>query len=101
MRRTGPSFSTVTFWLAIAARGADTSSMAAGEAGLKDGRYVLVRKLGHGAQGSTFEAVDGREGRLVAIKRFDVKGAAKWKDVELAEREARVLAFISHPLLPA
>jgi serine/threonine protein kinase len=74
--------------------------MAAGEAGLKDGRYVLVRKLGDGAQGTTFEAVDGREGKLVAIKRFDVKGAAKWKDVELAEREARVLASVSHPMLP-
>ncbi len=74
--------------------------MAAAEAGLKEGRYALVRKLGEGAQGSTFEAVDGREGRLVAIKRFEVRGAAKWKDVELAEREARVLASISHPMLP-
>ena len=71
-----------------------------GEQGLKDGRYVLVRKLGEGAQGATFEAVDSREGRLVAVKRFDVKGAAKWKDVELAEREARVLASLDHPMLP-
>lgn len=74
--------------------------MAAGEAGLKDGRYTLVRKLGDGAQGTTFEAVDAREGRLVAIKRFEVRGARAWKDVELAEREARVLASISHPMLP-
>jgi len=74
--------------------------MGAGEAGLKDGRYVLVRKLGDGAQGDTFEGVDKREGKLVAVKRFSVKGASKWKDVGLAEREARVLASLSHPTVP-
>jgi hypothetical protein len=36
----------------------------------------------------------------VAIKRFDVRGARGWKDVELAERETRVLATIDHPLVP-
>jgi len=68
---------------------------------LKDGRYVITRSLGEGSQGTTLEAVDKREGRLVAIKRFEVKSARKWKDVELAEREARVLASLSHPALPA
>ncbi len=67
---------------------------------LKDGRYVITRALGEGSQGTTLEAVDKREGRLVAIKRFEVKSARKWKDVELAEREARVLASLSHPSLP-
>ncbi len=68
---------------------------------LKDGRYVVTRALGEGSQGTTLEAVDKREGRLVAIKRFELKSARKWKDVELAEREARVLASLSHPQLPA
>ncbi len=67
---------------------------------LRDGRYVLLRQLGAGSQGTTWEAVDKREGGLVAIKRFDVRGARSWKDVELAEREARVLAALSHPKLP-
>jgi serine/threonine protein kinase len=67
---------------------------------LRDGRYAIVRALGEGAQGATFEAVDKRDGRLVAIKRFSVKGAKSWKDVELAEREARVLATLDHPALP-
>ncbi len=67
---------------------------------LRDGRYALAGTLGEGAQGTTFEAVDQREGRLVAIKRFDVRGARAWKDVELAEREAKVLSSLSHPLLP-
>jgi hypothetical protein len=60
-----------------------------------------MRTLGEGTQGSTFEAVDKRDGRLVAVKRFDVRGAKGWKDVELAEREARVLASLAHLSLPA
>lgn len=64
------------------------------------GRYAVVRVLGEGGQATTFEAVDKRAGKLVAIKRFRVRGAGSWKEVELAEREARVLASIDHPSLP-
>jgi hypothetical protein len=67
---------------------------------LRGGRFVVVGSLGEGAQGRTFDGVDKREGRPVAIKRFDVRGAASWKDVDLAEREARVLQSLSHPRLP-
>jgi hypothetical protein len=44
--------------------------------------------------------MDTREGRPVAIKRFDVRGAKAWKDVELAQRESQVLKSLSHPKLP-
>lgn len=67
---------------------------------LQDGRYVVSGVLGEGSQGATLEAIDKTDGTLVAIKRFQVRGAKSWKDVELAEREARVLARLSHPLLP-
>ncbi len=67
---------------------------------LGNGRYVVRGILGEGAQGTTFDAFDEQENRAVAIKRFDVRGAQSWKDVELAEREARVLATIDHPLVP-
>jgi membrane protein implicated in regulation of membrane protease activity len=67
---------------------------------LRDGRYVVLGTLGQGSQGHTFDGVDKREGQPVAIKRFDVRGAASWKDVDLAEREARVLQSLSHPKLP-
>lgn len=69
------------------------------EARLGGGRYVVKRLLGEGAQGATYEAAEAESGRLVAIKRFDVRGARSWKDVELAEREARVLASLDHPLV--
>ncbi|MGZ3450730.1 MAG: serine/threonine protein kinase [Polyangiales bacterium] len=68
---------------------------------LRDGRFVRLGPLGEGSQGATFDGMDKREGRAVAIKRFDVRGAKAWKDVELAEREARVLEALHHPKIPA
>jgi Protein kinase domain len=67
---------------------------------LRSGRYVVIGELGAGSQAETLDAVDKLGGRAVAIKRFQVRGARSWKDVELAEREARVLSTLSHPNLP-
>jgi hypothetical protein len=67
---------------------------------LQGGRYVVRGTLGEGSQGITYDATDTRDGRAVAIKRFDVRGARSWKDVELAEREVRVLSTLDHPLVP-
>lgn len=67
---------------------------------LRGDRYAVIRLLGEGGQAATFEAVDKKQGKLVAIKRFRVRGAKSWKEVELAEREARVLASLSHHGLP-
>ncbi|MEZ4297340.1 MAG: protein kinase [Polyangiaceae bacterium] len=67
---------------------------------LRDGRFVITGKLGEGGQASTFDGVDKRDGRRITLKRFRVRGASSWKEVELAEREAKVLAQISHRALP-
>ncbi|HEX6276590.1 MAG TPA: serine/threonine-protein kinase [Polyangiaceae bacterium] len=67
---------------------------------LKAGRYTVSGVLGSGSQGETLAGVDTTTDRPVAIKRFSVRGAASWKDVELAEREARVLQALEHPRLP-
>jgi hypothetical protein len=56
--------------------------------------------LGQGTQAETLRADDTLLGRKVAIKRFKVGHARSWKDVELAEREARILSSLSHPALP-
>lgn len=69
-------------------------------ASIRDGRYAVLSVLGEGAQAQTLAAVDKLYGRTVAIKRFVVRGARSWKDVELAEREARVLGSLQHPNLP-
>jgi len=66
----------------------------------RNGRYVATGVLGQGAQGETLEAIDKLRGCPVALKRFRIKGARSWKDVELAEREARVLSTLVHPNLP-
>ena len=70
-------------------------------AGLRDGRYSIRSVLGSGSQGDTLDAFDTVRQRPVAIKRFRIRGATSWKNVELAEREARVLARLSHPALPS
>lgn len=67
---------------------------------LREGRFAISGKLGEGGQATTFDAVDKRDGRRVTIKRFRVRGASSWKEVELAEREAKVLAQVTHPNLP-
>ena len=67
---------------------------------LRAGRFVIVGLLGEGSQGRTLDGVDKQAGKAVAIKRFDVRGARGWKDVELAERETRVLQTLAHPNLP-
>src|SRR5450432_1672047 len=67
---------------------------------LRGGRYAIVGVLGVGSQAETLDAVDKQGGCAVAIKRFQVRGAKSWKDVELAEREARVLSTLCHPNLP-
>jgi Protein kinase domain len=81
-------------------RDPQASETAAGGEIIRAGRYVVTGSLGAGSQGETLEAVDKREGRAVAIKRFTIRGAKTWKDVELAEREASVLASLTHPNLP-
>ena len=77
-----------------------TSGTASSSGTLRSGRYAIIGELGAGSQAETLDAVDKLNGRAVAIKRFQVRGAKSWKDVELAEREARVLSTLEHPNLP-
>jgi Protein kinase domain len=67
---------------------------------LAQGRYVVIGSLGAGAQGETLHCVDKSVGQSVAVKRFVIRGARSWKEVELAEREALVLSALRHPSLP-
>lgn len=63
-------------------------------------RYQIMESLGHGAQGSTFRAIDRETGDNVAIKVFSLKGAASWRAFDRFEREMDTLAKLSHPGIP-
>jgi serine/threonine protein kinase len=60
-------------------------------------RYRVARKLASGGMGTVYEATDERLDAVVAIKE------TAFEDEELRghfEREARLLARLSHPALP-
>lgn len=64
---------------------------------LLQGRYRVVRKLARGGMGTVYEATDERLDAVVAIKE------TSFEEEELRrqfEREARLLARLSHPALP-
>src|SRR5260221_8102077 len=64
-----------------------------------NGRFAIVGILGWGSEGETLAGEDRVTGRRVAVKRFFVRGASSWKEVELAEREALVQQALHHPNL--
>ncbi|CAN5764060.1 hypothetical protein BH18ACT15_BH18ACT15_12870 [soil metagenome] len=61
------------------------------------GRYVLVSRLAAGGMGTVYEGLDGRLGRLVAIKLLREELAGDQCFVERFRREARSVAALSHP----
>lgn len=63
--------------------------------------YRVQRQLGQGGFGTTYLVEDFAEGQRYVIKRLAFERVKNWKDVELFEREARVLASLRHPRIPA
>ncbi|GBG86707.1 hypothetical protein CBR_g41771 [Chara braunii] len=69
---------------------------------LKEGEYVIKGLLGEGGgggRGNMYEA-ETRDGDRVAVKVLSLRSMSGWKDLELFEREARVLRSLSHPAIP-
>ena len=63
----------------------------------KIGPYRVERKLGTGGMGEVYQAVDGRSGRSVAVKRISDPMAKKGRERERLQREARAAANLKHP----
>jgi serine/threonine protein kinase len=63
-------------------------------------KYQLAELLGEGGSGSTYRAVRLGDGVTVAIKILSLRHLNDWKQLELFEREAQVLAQLSHPQIP-
>lgn len=61
--------------------------------------YEIVSPIASGSNGDAFIATSN-DSKQVAIKRLNLKGLNSWKQLELFEREAKVLASLSHPSIP-
>jgi serine/threonine protein kinase len=63
-------------------------------------RYQLAELLGEGVSGSTYRAIRLEDGAAVAIKILSLRHLNDWKQLELFEREAKVLSQLNHPQIP-
>jgi serine/threonine protein kinase len=63
-------------------------------------RYQFIEVLGKGGVGITYAAIDLHTQEKVAIKAVSLKQLDDWKQIELLEREAKVLAQLNHPAIP-
>lgn len=63
-------------------------------------RYELVELLGEGGSGSTHRAIRTSDGAMFAVKILSLRHLKDWKQLELFEREAQVLAQLNHPQIP-
>ncbi|AHJ30967.1 ankyrin repeat domain-containing protein [Nodularia spumigena CS-584] len=63
-------------------------------------RYQIQSKLGQGAIATTYRALDQKTQQQVAIKAVSLKQLQNWKQLELFQREAKVLKQLDHPQIP-
>lgn len=63
-------------------------------------KYKIIKLLGEGGVGKTYEAEDLNTSQKVAIKIVALRQVKDWKILELFEREAKILAFLEHPNIP-
>lgn len=63
-------------------------------------RYQIIDTLGQGGSGTTYQAQDLQSGERVALKALSLRRMTEWKMLELFEREARILAHLTHPGIP-
>ena len=69
--------------------------------GTKLGPYEIVAPIGAGGMGEVYRARDVKLGREVALKALPAAVASDPERVARFEREAKVLASLSHPRIAA
>jgi eukaryotic-like serine/threonine-protein kinase len=65
-----------------------------------DNRYKIISILGQGSTGITYAALDLATQSKVAVKAVSLQQLKDWKQLELLEREAKVLAQLNHSAIP-
>jgi ankyrin repeat protein len=65
-----------------------------------DNRYKIINILGQGSTGITYAALDLTTQAKVAVKAVSLRQLQDWKQLELLEREAKVLAQLNYPAIP-
>ncbi|MGR3275143.1 serine/threonine protein kinase [Acaryochloris marina NIES-2412] len=63
-------------------------------------RYQVQSVLGQGGSSITYGVEDVHTHQQFALKALSLKGIQDWKQLELFEREAQVLAQLDHPAIP-
>lgn len=63
-------------------------------------RYQLLEPLGEGGSGITYKAKDLQTSEEVALKILSLRQVEDWKQIDLFEREARILQQLDHPRIP-
>ena len=63
-------------------------------------QYRITGILGKGGIAVTYGAIDSETNSPVAIKVVSLKQLDNWKQIELFQREAEVLAKLNHPAIP-
>ena len=63
-------------------------------------RYRILDILGQGGNGITYKAQELESGKRVALKALSLRHMGDWKQMELFEREAKILAQLNHPGIP-
>jgi len=63
-------------------------------------RYRVIDILGQGSRGITYRVEDLKTKQKVALKALYLNRLKDWKQIELFEREAEVLAKLQHPAIP-
>ncbi len=63
-------------------------------------RYRVVGVLGRGGSAITYDAERIADGKRVAVKNIALATLDDWKVLELFQREAKVLANLTHPGIP-
>jgi serine/threonine protein kinase len=70
-----------------------------GPGSILQGKYTILDVLGSGSNATAYRASTA-DGKVVAIKALSMSGMKEWKQLDLFQREAKVLASLQHPSIP-